>query len=293
MIHVDAGSYPIARWGVARAQLRAVPVRLFRHYDARALRAQLRRDAARRLRPIVVADGFCPGCGCAAPIADYLASAREAEGCLVVDDTQALGILGTPDGRGGGYGRGGGGSLEHARVRGDDVLLVSSLAKGFGVPVAVLAGAAPVVERFEAASETRVHASPPSAAVISAAEHALAINAHHGDALRAQLAQRVRQLRAALAWQGLASDGRLFPVQTLQLPQTVDAPALHQALQRAGLQTVLHAARRGRRACISLLVTAAHRAQDIERAAALIGAAVIPRTMHSAAAPATAEVHHA
>ena len=41
-----------------------------------------------------LADGLCPGCGGAAPIADYLQIVRARGGLLILDDTQALGILG-------------------------------------------------------------------------------------------------------------------------------------------------------------------------------------------------------
>ena len=43
-IYIDAGAYPIARWGIERAASRGVPVRSFRHHDADALR-RLSRNA--------------------------------------------------------------------------------------------------------------------------------------------------------------------------------------------------------------------------------------------------------
>ena len=42
----------------------------------------------------MVADGFCPGCGQPAPLTDYLQLIQQRGGLLVLDDTQALGILG-------------------------------------------------------------------------------------------------------------------------------------------------------------------------------------------------------
>jgi len=82
----------------------------------------------------------------------------------VIDDTQALGILGAWPGPGAPYGRGGAGSPAWCGVAGDDLARVCSLAKGFGAPLAVLAGSARVVARFEAEAATPVHCSPPSAA---------------------------------------------------------------------------------------------------------------------------------
>lgn len=233
-IYLDAGVYPIARWGVERAAARGVPVQCFPHHDAKALRQRLRQDASRRLRPVVVTDGFCPGCGGPAPITAYLESTRAFGGYLVLDDTQALGILGHSPGPDASYGRGGGGSLRWSNVSGPEVLVVSSLAKGFGVPVAVLAGSNAMVQWFEDKSETRVHCSPSSIAVIHAAEHALAVNEKHGDALRLRLAQRVRYFRNRLAQIGWPTTGGLFPVQTLMPIPTLDTRKLHTQLLRRG-----------------------------------------------------------
>jgi 8-amino-7-oxononanoate synthase len=153
------------------------------------------------------------------------------------------------------------------------IVMVSSLAKGLGVPVAVLAGSDEIVGRFVAKSKTRIHSSPPSAAVVHAAERALAINHRHGEALRARLADRVRRLRAELADHDLAARGRLFPVQTLRLGASNDASLVHARLLRLGLRTVLQTTRAGRHACV-LIVTARHRLSDMGRAAAAIAAVV-------------------
>ena len=69
------------------------------------------------------------------------------------------------------------------------VLLIYSLAKGFGVPLAVLSGSTRMIQRFVNQSETRMHCSPPAIATLSAAEHALSLNASRGDALRFHLAK--------------------------------------------------------------------------------------------------------
>ena len=80
-IYMDAGVYPIGRWGVERAAARRIPVQVFSHYDGEALRRALQRSARQRLRPVVVADGFCPGCGQPAPIAAYFKSFSREAGC--------------------------------------------------------------------------------------------------------------------------------------------------------------------------------------------------------------------
>src|SRR5262245_38188986 len=136
VIYMDADLYPIARWGIERAAARGVPVREIPHHDDEALRRRIRQEPARR-RPVVVTDGFCPRCGRAAPLGAYLDAAERWGGRLVIDDTQALGILGRHPRPLAPYGGGGGGSLRWSKLASPDVIVVASLAKGFGVPVAV------------------------------------------------------------------------------------------------------------------------------------------------------------
>ncbi len=265
-IYLDAGGYPIARWGVERAAARGVPVCTFPHHDPEALRRQLRQSAASRLRPVVVADGFCPGCGKSAPLRAYLDCVRTCGGCLILDDTQALGIFGHSPEPQAPYGKSGGGMLPHCNISRPDVLVVSSLAKAFGAPVAVLAGGKTAVEGFESNSETRVHCSPPSVAAVHTAEHALAVNRQQGDALRWRLASLVACFRQRMAEAGFSFRGGLFPVQTLVPSPDVDAVDLHDQLLRAGIRTVLHQARNGHGARVSFLITARHLPQEIDLA---------------------------
>ncbi|ADJ27293.1 aminotransferase class I/II-fold pyridoxal phosphate-dependent enzyme [Nitrosococcus watsonii] len=266
-IYLDGGTYPIARWGVERAAARGIPVRRFPHRNPEALRRRLKQDSSRGLRPLVVADGFCPGCGKPIPLHAYLESARDWGGYLLLDDTQALGILGYSPSFRAPYGREGGGSLPWHHAAGSDVLLVSSLAKGFGVPMAVLAGSHALIRWFKDKSETRTHCSPPSIAIIHAAEHALKVNKSYGDGLRLRLARLVHYFRSRLAQIGWPTVGGLFPVQTLMPKPTLDARKLHEQLLRQGIQTVLHRGRKELGACLSFLITARHSRGDIDRAA--------------------------
>lgn len=265
-IHTDAGIYPISQWGVERAAARGVPVWKFPHHDSEALRRHLKQHASRGSRPLVVADGFCPACGRSAPVADYLECVRRFGGYLIVDDTQALGIFGARPDPGAPYGRGGGGSLRWMSVSGADVLVISSLAKGFGAPVAALSGSTDLIRRFEQRSETQMHTSAPSAAVIHAAEHALSLNRRRGDALRLRLARLIGYLRCRLAEAGLSVTGGMFPVQTLAPVRGLDARVLYARLLRAGVRSVLHGGRNGHQVRCSFLITTLHQPSDIDRA---------------------------
>ncbi|MBE7446113.1 MAG: pyridoxal phosphate-dependent aminotransferase family protein [Planctomycetia bacterium] len=274
VIYMDAGVYPIVRWGVERAAALGVPLRTFRHYDIDVLNQMLRQDGLCHRRPLIVSDGMCPGCGKPAPVAEYLKCARAYNGQLIIDDTQALGIFGHAPCPKAPYGRGGGGILQLSKVRGDDILTVSSLAKGFGVPVAVLSGSIGMIRLFKEKNKTRVHCSPPSIAVVHAAEHALEVNRTKGDAIRFGLAHLVLYFRKRLKEIGLSATGGLFPVQTLLPVPGLDVVALHEHLYLKGIRTVLHHGRHGHGVRISFLITAQHSLSDIDKAMAMLEYAI-------------------
>lgn len=143
---VDQASYPIARWGAERAQALGLPLRCFACGDMAALCALVRCWRKTGRRPLILADGYVPGKERAPPLAGYAALARQAGGYLLLDDTQALGILGQD----------GGGSARRHGLRGEHIVIGASLAKGFGVPLAVLAGSDGLIKRFMAHSQTRL-----------------------------------------------------------------------------------------------------------------------------------------
>jgi 8-amino-7-oxononanoate synthase len=260
---IDAGAYPVARWGAERGRARGLPVEVFPANDAGAAAKLARRALADGRRPLILADGYCPGSDRAPPLADYAAIAHATAGYLVLDDTQVLGL----------FGRDGGGSVPRAGLRrpelaGAEIVVGASLAKGFGAPLAVLAGGRELVERFERDSLTRVHASPPSAAAIMAGWRALLVNRVCGARLRQLLCERIGQLRAALAAIGLACRGGGFPVQSVALGPGVDSRALYEGLRRGGVETVLQSV--GDALTLTFLLRADHAPADIERAVAVL-----------------------
>jgi 8-amino-7-oxononanoate synthase len=265
-IHIDAGLYPIMRWGVERAAAAGVPVREFAHHSVRALQQSLWRERFSRRSPVIVTDGLCAECGRVAPLADYLACAQQRRGLVVVDDTQALGVIGASPSRAEPYGKGGGGSLKCANLRNPNILMCSSLAKGFGVPLAVLSGSDEMIRRFERESEIRRHCSPPSVAALHAAELALAENETNGETLRVHLAQLVRHFHARLHAAGFSANAGLFPMQTLQPSYGIDGRVLHERLLRKGVRTLLQSGRNQDEARVSFILGARHQLNDIDRA---------------------------
>lgn len=281
-IYVDAGTYPIARWGAERAAGRGVPLRQFAHHDAGTLRHELARDGRSGLRPVVLSDGFCPACGEPAPLAAYIEAVRARGGWMVVDDTQALGIFGRSPAPDAPYGQGGGGLLPRLNLGGPDVVAVSSLAKAFGAPVAILSASQQIVKEFELKSETRMHCSPPSLPAIRAAQHALAVNREHGDHLRLRLASLVRRFREHATQSGFHCGTGHFPVQTISVANDAAANDLHQGLLARDVRTVLHWSHDGtedgysnrqlgrRQLRLSFLISAAHTPVEIDLATSLL-----------------------
>ncbi|MBV8273900.1 MAG: aminotransferase class I/II-fold pyridoxal phosphate-dependent enzyme [Verrucomicrobia bacterium] len=265
-VFMDSETYPVARRGVERAAARRVPVKLFPHHSAQALRVAVATLCGRRRSPVVVTDGVCPRCNRVAPLNEYLDVARNGRGWLVVDDTQALGILGERPGLASPYGWHGGGSSRWLSIQGPELLLVSSLAKGFGAPIAALAGNQMLVDGFVKESSTHAHCSPPSIPAIAAAASALEINRQFGDLLRLRLLSRVRRLRRGLATVGLrAASPGLFPVQNFGLPTGTEPIALHTELLRRGIATMSQQLPGARRARLTVLLNARHTPEDIDQ----------------------------
>jgi 8-amino-7-oxononanoate synthase len=274
-IYMDERAYKIARWGVERAAAQGVAVRTFPHHDAAAARTLIERDGQSRSRPVILTDGFCPLCGEPAPIPSLLQIVERHGGQLVLDDTQALGVLGERPCAATPFGRRGGGSLKWHGVSSLHAIAGSSLAKAFGVPIAVLAGSEALIRRFEQRSETRLHCSPPSLAALRAAEHALAMNHVQGDRRRLYVSRLVARFRAQLRQIGLAAQGGLFPVQTLDPVEGVSAETLQVRLLCRGIRTVLFRCCRGLGTRLAFLITALHRPAEIDRVIEVLDGAIV------------------
>ena len=70
-LYIDAGTYPTVGWGAERAAARGVSLRKLPHFDPIAARRVIAEDEDARLRPVIVADGFCPACGRPVPLRQY------------------------------------------------------------------------------------------------------------------------------------------------------------------------------------------------------------------------------
>lgn len=264
-LYIDSGIYAIMRWSIDRARAKGSRCIWIPHFDAAALRERLRWERPVDRAPVIVTDSFCPACGRAAPLAGYLESIDPLRGSIVMDDTQALGVLGEHPDALDPYGRGGGGSLRYHGIDAARVWSVGSLAKAFGSPVAMIGATVENIERLEEHSLTRVHCSPASAAVVHAAARSFALNRTQGDVLRRGLANLVRHFKYGLRKIGLVTTGGLFPVQTLVLPSGQVAARLQAELLRQGIHAVLQRQAAGAPAALTFLLSAMHTHRQIDR----------------------------
>lgn len=270
-IVLDGGAYPIARWAVQRAIGTGRPAVVVRHHDPVDLDGALRRVAARGLRPLVVADGLCGGCGRRFPLGAV--EPALGDGLLLLDDTQAIGLHGAGPRPAHPFGSGGGGSLRRSNlVMAPRVVLVASMAKAFGVPVAAVSGPAAVLAKIWADGGSVTHSSPPSVVDLAAAARALDRNEVDGDGLRARLAARIRQLRDRCAARGPRLRGGLFPVQRTPVVSAAEGRRMLETLGSSGIRAVLTRDCGGRRV-LALVVTAAHSPSAVRAAADAVSGA--------------------
>jgi len=189
--------------------------------------------------PIILTDGWCPKCGSALPLEEYQQLAKAANGLLVVDDSQGLGILGGSPNMKYPYGFGGGGTMKWLGLGRANTIVGASLAKGFGVPISILGGTVEWINDLKQNSKIRVHCSPPDSAILAATKHALALNFREGDLRRQALVRNVRFFKQYL-WQiGISSSFGLFPVQTIEGVSGVEAQQWYRRLKENGVRCLL------------------------------------------------------
>ena len=272
IVLLDAGVYPLQAW-MARATRPPLRVLRFRHHSADALAAAARQVRRRGLRPVVGADAFCVDCGRTAPLESYQRVASEHGGWLIVDDTQVLGLFGKRRSAAVPWGYAGGGSLRYHGLVAERLVGVASLAKGLGVPIALVGGDHDLMRELRAADNTRVHSSPPSAAALAAAWHAVRLNRRNGDARRARLFRLIRLFRQSLNDLLPETCGPPFPVQQIILPTTLADRAARQ-LAREGLGVLRTEGSEATTQRLNVVLSARHRRRHVARLAEALRRAV-------------------
>lgn len=269
-IYVDADTYQVVRWGVERAQALGAPVQVFDAHSPESLYYLLRKTASPNRQPWIVSDGWCTRCGKAAPIWKYGQIAQIFKGRLLIDDTQALGILGKHPTKKMPYGYGGGGILQWCGFSSSQALTISSLAKGFGVPLAVFSGDYEIVEWFRQNSLTRVHTSSPAMNTVQAATSALSINRLKGAALRLRLYNLVRLFRALLQQEGINPLGSIFPLQTVPVKNPELALDIYREVRKQGYDFLLLKGRTKNELQLGCILRADHSIYEVTQVAKIL-----------------------
>ena len=247
-VFFDAALYPIATLAIAASGL---PRQRYRHFATASLREAMRRNP--HGRPIVVTDGFCPGCGRVAPLADLVALVVPRNGVVIVDDTASFGLLGP---------EGGGLVRDLPAIDPSRVVVVASAAKAFGAPIAIVTGSDENVRRQRERGILQSHGSPPGAAAVAALGLAFTLNGQFGDARRQRLLRNVAAFRHVVTEEtGRSPDGGDGPLQAVP----TDAPtAVVEALRRRKFAVVATARRCLSGSAVTAVLRADHRRSEVE-----------------------------
>lgn len=254
---VDEHAYPIGFWAAATVSLKGGQVITYRHHQAEHARSLCRRGRV----SVVLTDGWCGSCNRPAPLSDLdqIASGHGAR--LVVDDSLAVGVLGPRSHAG--FGCGGAGTagwLGHPSRR---LVTVSSLAKAFGAPLAMISGPAKVVTAVRHNGPARMHGSGPTAADAAALAVAMSLPAALLQRRRDALWRNTMWVRCAVSQHGAVPIGLPFPV--VLVDGLTDPLLAARSLRHSGVGSLVV-----RRRCqpaapsaLALLVRSDHRPADL------------------------------
>lgn len=265
-LFIDEKIYPVSLYGIEQVMVKKIPVHYFKHLNARHLSYLISKHIYSQKIPVVLTDGWCPQCGKPAPVKDYQNLIEPYGGKLIIDDTQAFGVLGKRS-KGNGYGNGGGGILQWSNAGAANITTVVSLAKAFGVPMAVISGKQTFLKAFVHNSETRASSSPVSNAHVAAGLHAININTISGNEKRVSLYNNVHHLKSELNRIGINLAGSLFPVQTINGLQPKKVFHLYKNLCSNGIKTVLVKGHLHPGPSLSIIIRADHSTEEIDKLA--------------------------
>lgn len=266
IVFIDEFIYPVSRYGIEQLLVKKIPVFHFRHQDAKHLQQLMQRYCKGITKPIVLSDGWCPVCGRTAPVEHYAALLNSMDGHLFIDDTQAFGILGAGASTIFPYGIDGGGILRWKQLTAGQtrcITTIVSLAKAWGVPMAVMGSTHNHIRQFEQASAIRTYSSPVSNAHIQAAANALHWNLTKGNQLRGRLWDNVKLFRRGMAWVDLNVSNSCFPVQHLHHPDASITTAIYHRLKQRDIKAVLSATHTGTHPLLMLIFRSDHTREQI------------------------------
>ena len=222
---IDEYAYPIMRWALKQASIARNNTIFFKHQNAYDLHKKIRLVTKQKLTPVILTDGCSPESGKVAPLNKYHQFIQNTNGLMIIDDTQGLGILGRGANNRFPVGKDGGGSIATFDIDSMQIIIGSSLAKAFGVPIAALSGSKQFIKHIEKRSAIRMHCSPVSNVDLHACWNALQLNRREGLKKRMDLVRNIRFFQKSMIGLGLQTNGGFLPTQSLVF--NTEKAALH------------------------------------------------------------------
>ena len=234
----------------------------YAHNDVAVLERQLAQSPARR--KLVIADAVFSMDGDIAPVPELLALCERYDAWLMLDDAHGFGVLGEH----------GEGTLAHFGVKSPRIIYMATLGKAAGVSGAFVAGEPELVEYLVQKARTYIFTTAMPPALAAALLAALPIIRAEPQR-RAHLRSLVETLRAGLKLTKWRLDPSITPIQPLIVGSNEDALRASEKLRERGIlvpairpPTVPQGTAR-----LRITLSAAHKAEDVQRLIAAIHAA--------------------
>lgn len=225
----DQQMYPAFDSAKEQAKGRGIQLVHTQHYSPRNLAKAIRKYAKGKI-PVMISTGFSTNSGKKLPIQGFLKVLAPYQGWLIIDDTQAFGLLG-PKGKG---------ILGTPNLRRKPKLLVvNSMAKAFGVPIAFLAGSSSFLKKYKRNARSETYNSPVSNWHLNAALQMLSKNQIEGDQARKLIHRKVKYVKEQLRQLGFHPNPGLFPYVMLNRLSKLQSINIWKWLKRKNIHTVL------------------------------------------------------
>jgi 8-amino-7-oxononanoate synthase len=236
---------------------------VYRHTDIEHLQWGLRR--ARGRAALIVTDGVFSMDGDLAPLPELAILARRHSCRLMVDEAHATGCMG-PGGRG---------SVAAAGLTGEVDVIVGTLGKALGGYGAYVCGSRELADFLVNSARPFIFSTAPPPPVVAAASAALELLVERPDRVE-RLRANAATLRSGLRARGLEPLGSDTQIVPLVVGEADGAMALCERLLEAGVfaQAIRPPTVPPGTCRLRLTAMATHRAEDLEQAAELIGAAM-------------------
>lgn len=265
-IFYDSSCYSILKWAAKRARISGSKVFPFSHHSPEKLANLLKDNHKGGVVPIILTDSYCISCGKLSPLIEYARLAKKFNGYLIIDDTQVIGIFGEKNKNIPFYGTCGGGSIKWLGMSEytDNLISITSLSKGFGIPVAIMSAPTYIIDSYKGISESRIHTSPPNNCILACVQKALEINKNMGDTLRIKLLNNVLYFKEILNHLNIHTNNNCYPVQTISFKSTKCLVDTFNALRKNGILTVPLKNHGYHSGSLAFCISSAHQKKDFE-----------------------------